>query len=523
MHGDSVKVTVTVKFPEKGLNKKASAEVTPKLGNKSFKTITFQGEKATGNGQTIAFKAGGTVNYSDVIPYSPDLEHADLTVTGKVSKGKKEEIFEPFKIADGTIVTPLLVQNDDKALVGVDNFVRTTEENYNAQINYLKGRSEVRSSEMKDQDIKDLQAWLTMAQTNPKVAPKKMNLIAYASPEGGVEKNANLAGDRAKTGQESAVKIAKSAKYETTESFYAMKPIGQDWEGFSKAVKASNLEDKNLIIRILEMTKDPVKREEEILKLSKTYKELDEEILPSLRRTQLNVVYDKIGWSDVELKGLTKSKPDTLKLEEVLFAATLYDDLSEKMRVYNIALKNFPADWRSHNNVGYVYYMQNDLANATTHFNKANELNENPVTLNNLGIIARINGERDKATKLLKSAMAAGSEVKYNLGIIDIQNGDYAEAIGNFGGETTFNKALAQVLNDDLSGALSTIDASVDAESAMGYYLKAIIGARQNNVDLVVNNLKSAVSKDPGLKAKAAKDREFIKLFENASFKNAVQ
>ncbi len=522
MHGDSVRVNVTVKFPEKGLNKKASAEITPKLGGKAFKTITVQGEKATGNGQTIAYKPGATVSYSDVIPYSPDLENADLMITGKVSKGKKEEEFDPVKIADGTIITPLLVQNDDKALIGVDNFVRTTEENYNAQYNYAKGKSNVTSKEAKGQDIKDLQEWLTAAQANPKVAPKKMNLISYASPEGETADNDQLARDRADSGQEAVNKIVKASGFETTPGFYSQNPKGEDWAGFEAAVRASDLEDKNLIIRVLEMTPDKNKREQEIINMAKTYKDLEKEILPSLRRTQLNVVYDKIGWSDEELKNLSKTKADTLTVEELLFAGTLYEDLGEKMRVYKLAAANYPEDWRGHNNVGYVYYMQNDLSNAQANFQKANDLNENPVTLNNLGIIARINGDRDKATELLTSAVGAGSEVKYNLGIIDIQNGNYAEAIGNFGGENTFNKALAQVLNGDNSAALSTLDASIDAESAMGYYLKAIIGARQDNLDLVVNNLKSAIAKDAGLKAKASKDREFIKFFENASFKNVV-
>jgi tetratricopeptide (TPR) repeat protein len=522
MHGDSVAVTISVKVPEKGLNKKASAEITPKLGSKAFKTITVQGEKATGNGQTIAFKPGATVSYTDVIPYSPDLENADLMVTGKVTKGKKEEVFEPLKIADGTIITPLLVQNDDKALIGVDNFVRTTEENYNAQYYFAKGKYNITSKEAKDQDIKDLQAWLTAAQSNPKVAPKKMNLIAYASPEGETADNDQLARDRANSGQEAVMKIVTASGFEVTPGFYNMQPKGEDWAGFEKAVRASDMEDKNLIIRVLEMTPDKNKREQEIINMSKTYKDLEKEILPSLRRTQLNVVYDKIGWSDEELKNLSTTNADTLTVEELLFAGTLYEDLSEKMRVYKLAAKNYPEDWRGHNNVGAVYYMQNDLSNAEANFQKANDLNENPVTLNNLGIIARINGDRDKATELLTSAVGAGSEVKYNLGIIDIQNGDYAQAIGNFGGENSVNKALAQVLNGDNRAALSTLDASIDAESAMGYYLKAIIGSRQDNLDLVVNNLKSAIAKDAGLKAKAAKDREFIKFFENASFKNVV-
>ena len=525
MHGDSVEVSVTVKIPPKGLHKKASAEITPKLGNQAFKTIYIQGEKATGNGQTIPKKAGGTVNYTDVIPYDPSMEHADLMVSGLAKKGKKEVEIEPVKIADGTNVTPLWVQNDDKAIVGVDNFVRTTEETYQAQINYLKGKSDVRSGELKQADIKEFQAWFEDAQVNPKKSPKYITFASYASPEGEPDKNGTLAQDRATSGIAATKNIIAKAKYENTagEGFFKSDPRGEDWNGFKTAIETSDLEDKDLILRVLTMYSDSKQREDEIRKLAKTYSKIEKEILPSLRRTQMIVTWDKIGWSDEELKELSKTKPDTLKVEELLFTATLYEDLAEKMRIYNLVVQYFPEDWRGPNNVGYVYYMQNDLAQANTNWEKANGINENPVTLNNLGIVARQNGDRDKASELFNSAVSAGSEVKYNLGIIDIQNGDYAEAIGNMGDENTFNKALAQVLNKDFSVALTTVDASPDAESAIGYYLKAIIGARQDNLDMVVNNLKSAFAKDSSLKAKAAKDREFIKFFENASFQNVTK
>ncbi len=523
MHGDSVKVSVTVKFPEKGLKKKASAEITPKLGDASFKTITVQGEKATGNGQTIAYKPGGTVNYTDVLPYNSSMENADLMVTGEVKKGKKVVPLDPEKIADGTIITPYLVMNDDKALIGKDNFVRTTEETYSGtQLNYLKGKSDVRSTELKDKDIPAFQAWMADAQVNPKKKVKSINYVAYASPEGEVAKNGELANDRAKSGKAAVEKILTQAKF-TQVITHNEQPKGEDWDGFKSAVNASALKDKELIIRVLQMYPDPVKREEEIKNMGKTYTDLEKEILPSLRRTQINVVYDKIGWSDDELKSLSTSKPDTLTIEEILFTATLYTDLNEKMRLYKLATTRFPEDWRGWNNVGYVYYMQNDLANAKTNWEKANSIKENPVTLNNLGIVARVQEkDRAKATKLYTSAVSAGSEVKYNLGIIDIQNGNYAQAIGNFGSNNTFNKALAQLLNGDYDAAKTTIDASPDKDSAMGYYLKAIIGARKNDLTMLTENLTQAVAKDSSLKAKAAKDREFIKFFENASFKAIV-
>ncbi len=536
MHGDSVRVNITVKVPEKGLNKKAVAVITPMLGDKAFQPITIQGQKATGNGQTINFKPGGTINYTDVIPYSPDLENADLKVTGTVTKGKKEKAIEEKKIADGTIVTPLLVQNDDKAILAQDQFVRTTEETFTGsngiQVNFDKAKANVKSSELKQSDIKELEEFLTASMSNPKVAPKAIQLISYASPEGEVGKNSELATDRAnntKTALEGIIskleknQLTDGKKMVSMNSIIQTMPKGEDWNGFKTAVEASDLEDKDLIIRVLSMYKDPNQREEEIKKMAKTYKKLEKDILPPLRRTQIKVVYDKIGWSDEELKALSVSNPDTLNVEELLFTAGLYDNLEDKMRLYKEVVRQYPEDWRGHNNVGVIYYMQNDLSSAKPYFEKANSLNENAISLNNMGILARQSGDRVKAAELFNQALSAGSEVKYNLGIIDIQNGNYEQAIGNMGSENTFNKALAQVLNHDYDAAMSTLDASADANTAIGYYLKAIIGARQNNLDLLVNNLTSAIAKDSSLKAKAAKDREFIKFFDNAAFATLVK
>jgi len=523
MHGDSVRVSITATVPEKGLNKKASAEITPMLGNKAFKTITIQGEKATGNGQTITFKPGATVNYTDAIAYSPSLEKAELKITGKVMKGKIEESLPETKIGDGTVVTPLLVQNDDKAILGTDEFVRTTEQVFDGtQINYDKAKSNVKASELKQDDIVAFIGWMAEADSNAKVAPKAINLLAYASPEGETAKNNTLADDRAKSTNDALVAMLAKGEISGQDLLKAM-PKGEDWAGFEKAMLASDIEDKELIIRVLKMYPDPAKREEEIKKMSATYKVLEKDILPNLRRTQVKVVYDKIGWSDEELKALSKSNPDTLTVEELIFIAAKYDNIEDKMRIYKEAVRLYPNDWRGHNNLGYTYYMQNEVSKASTSFTKANDLQESAITLNNLGIIARQNGDRDKAEQLFNSAVSAGSEVKYNLGIIAIQNGNYSDAIANMGSENTFNKALAEVLNEDYSAALSTIDASSAANTAMGYYLKAIIGARQNNMDMVVNNLTSAISKDSSLKDKAADDREFIKFFENAAFQNLVK
>jgi len=528
MHGDSVRVNVDVTFPEKGINKKASAQITPMLGNTALKQITVQGEKATGNGDVIQYKAGGKVTYSDVVLYTPDMEATDLMITGKVFKGEKEkEEITPTKIADATIITPLLVNKDFKVIIASDNFSRVNEETFMAQLNYAKGRSEVSATEMKDADIKALEAFLADAQTNPKVAVKNLNLTGFASPEGEEDKNNTLSTDRANSAKAASEKVAKSAKFEATgESTYNLKGSGEDFAGFKRELEADtkmNEDDKNLVLRVLETIKDPAQRETEMRNLGKTFTYLDKNIFPQLRRTEMIAVYDRTGFSDEELKANSVSNSDTLNLEELLFTATLYDDLNEKLRVYKIAEARYADDYRPANNVGAVLYMQNKVSEAKAQFEKANGIKDNAISKNNLGAVAGVEGDRVKSMKLLNQASGAGSEVNYNKGILNIQDGNYADAVSNLGSEASFNKALAQLLNGSTANAVSTVDNSVDKETAQGYYLKAIASARDNKLDGIVSNLKNAISKDASLKAKALKDREFIKYLENAAFTAVVK
>jgi len=530
MHGDSVRVKVDITFPEKGIKKKAYAEITPMIGERALKPITVVGEKATANGKVIQYKPGGKVVYEDVIAYSPDMEVSDLAVTGKVFKGDKEKAeIERTKIAEATIITPLLVAKDFRVIYAADQFKRVTEEVVHSQINYLKGRSEVRGTELRREEIKMLEAFLTEAQTNAKIDVKTLKMVGFASIEGEEDKNNTLSTDRAGAAKTATMKIAANKKVANEkaqdEASYTLSGKGEDYEGFKKALEASDMDagEKDLILRILNMYKGPVEREKEIKNLGKTFTYLDKNVFPAQRRSEIHVVYDKIGYSDEELVALSKSNIDTLTIEEILFTATLTDDLNEKMRLYKEAERLFPNDYRPANNVGAVLYMQNKLSEAKSQFEKANNVKDNPISKNNLGAIAGVNGERETAKSLLGEANGAGSEVNYNKGILAIQDGMYDDAISNFGGEATYNKALAQLLNKDHSSALSTVDGSVDAETAQGYYLKAIAGARADKLDQIVTNLKNAFGKDASLKAKAAKDREFIKYLENASFTAIVK
>lgn len=528
MHGDSVRVKVDVIFPEKALNKKAIVDITPSIGDVALKPVRVQGEKATGNGNVIAYKAGGTVTYTDFVAYHPSMEASGLFVEGKILKGEKEkDQLEKTKIADATIVTPFLVNKDFKVIIAKDAFKRVTEETFGAQINFDKGRSVVKPGELKEDDVKAYQAFLAAAQSNPKQAIKSINMTGFASPEGEEDKNNSLSTDRAAAGKEAGLKIAKTAKNEAASGeVYNMSGSGEDYNGFKALLSADtkmNEDDKNLVLRVLETINGSAEREQAMRDMGKTFTYLDKNIFPALRRVEMKIVYDQTGFSDEELKALTVSKPDTLKLEELLFAATLYTDLNEQLRVYKLAEKNFPQDYRTSNNVGAVLYMQNKVSEAKAQFEKANGIKDNAISKNNLGAVAGVNGDRKKAKELLGQASGAGSEVNYNKGILNIQDGKYADAVSNLGSDASFNKALAELLNGSAASVNGTIDASADKDSAQGAYLKAVAAARQDNLQGVVGNLTTAFSKDASFKAKAAKDREFVKYFENASFTALVK
>ncbi len=527
MHGDSVRISAEISLPEKGIKKKVTAEITPMLGTTALKPITIQGEKVTGNGNSIQYKPGGTVKYSDIVLYKPEFESVDLTVVGTVKKGKKEKpMLAVKKVADGTIITPLLVNKDFKVILEKDAFNRVTEKAFSAQFNFERGKSVIKPAELKEKDIADFKVWLAAAQSNPKIAIKSINLIGYASPEGEVGSNDSLSNERAAAAKSAVLAISKEVKNDKGQTeIYALSGRGEDFDGFKKELEKStmNNDEKQLIIRVLEMHKDPITRETEMRNMGKTFAFLEDNVFTKLRRTEIVVTYDKTGYSDEELQKISVSSPDSLTLEELLFTATLSNDLNEKLRVYKIAEKNFPTDYRTSNNVGAVLYMQNKMIDAKAEFEKANGLQDNAISKNNLGAVAGASGDRSGAKLLLDAASGAGDEVNYNLGILNIQDGLYNDAISHFGSEDSFNKALALLLAKSVGPDMTALDGSADKESAQGFYLRAVSAARANNVASVVSNLKSAFAVDSSWKNKASKDREFLKYAEDATFSGIVK
>lgn len=358
---------------------------------------------------------------------------------------------------------------------------------------------------------------------------KGVNVSAYASPDGELSLNANLAENRAKESVKALKAFFKDKKSKvdaaaSNTAFFNTVTTAEDWEGFKKAMEASNIADKDLILRVLTMYPDGETREKEIKNLSKTYTEVAEQILPQLRRSVMTLNAEQKSRTDEQITQLTTTAPDSLSVEELLYAATLTTDLNTKLDIYKKAEARYSSDWRTSNNVGYIYLLQNKPSDAEASFKKADGISaNNSVVKNNLGIIAHWKGDRKGAMDLYKSALSAGSEVNYNMGILEIQNGNYSNAVSDFGSTNSFNAALAKLLNGTPDGVFATIDGSPEKDAAISYYLKAIAGARTGKADVVNSNLQIAIQKDASLKQQAQTDAEFIKYRDSAEFKALVQ
>lgn len=524
VQGDTVHVNINGNFPGKYFYRKAQVELTPTItysaGESPLKMVGFQGDKAAGNYTVVPYETGKSFSYSDKVAYSPAMEQSQLMLNILGKQGKKEKPFEAFKLADGVITTPYLVQSDDRVIIGADRFERITTHSADATINYLVASDVVRPGELQDADVKAVAAFVKAGVKNPRVTWKGVTIDAWASPEGEVHMNENLAEKRANSGKRwiQGVLNANKVSGAKDNAFYTLNPRGEDWGGFKTAMEASSLADKDLVLRVLEMYPDVNRREQEIKNMAATYVEIREGILPKLRRSEVKLVYEVNGYSDEELAELSRTNPDTLKVEEILKAATLTNDLNEQLRIYREAERLHPQDWRTANNVGYVLFQQGKSAEAEAQFQKANGIQNNPVSTNNLGVIARQKGDRAKAAELFAKATEAGADVKYNQGIIAIQNGNYANANSSMSGQNTFNAALAKMLGGDAAGAGTILSNSPDKDSAMGHYLAAIIAARTNNGEGVRSNLAAAVAKDASLGAKAKNDLEFRNYKDNLGF-----
>ena len=545
-NGDSVAVNISAQYPAKFFAKKAAVAVTPTLklsdGSKvALKTINLVGINAKGQGIKVSYEKGGSVSYTDKVAFSNGMKMDELDFEATLTNNKKQ--FPSTKIADGTIATALLIQNDDKIIPAKDNFQKSVPESDTTHIFYVISQSNVRPAEMNSEEMKKFKEFVEKG-TAAGYTWNNIDVDAYASPDGETSMNQNLANDRAKSAIKAMREMLKSMKREVTvtnakgkeekkkvandssfasEGFYKVGTTGLDWDGFKNAVQNSDIKDKDLIIRVLSMYSDHDQRMKEIKNMSATYSVLADKILPKLRRSVIRLNATKMARTDAQLSALAMSHPDSLSVEELLYAATLTNDMNQKLSIYKSAEKQNANDWRCANNAGYAEMALNKLSDADADFQQADRLSaNNPVVQNNLGVVARWKGDRKGAMAYYAKATAAGPAVSYNMGLVDIQTGNYADAVTNMGTFNTFNTALAKVLNNDPTAAQSTLDASSD-KSAIAYYLRAIICARTSDKNGMITNLKTAVSQDASLKATAKTDCEFLKYKQDSDFTSAIQ
>ncbi|WP_066630575.1 hypothetical protein [Labilibacter marinus] len=528
-HAGKVDVTVKVKVPESYMDKKATVELTPVLkyegGETAFPSKTVQGESVDGNNQVISYTNGGQYTYTGSVPYNQNMKVSDLVVRIKATKGGESLDFEDVKIAEGVIATADLVKDKGAMVaIGKDNFQRVIAESKDAEIYFLIQQAALRGTELRKEEIKALKDYILEAEAAENKNFKGVDVSAYASPDGPTDLNTTLSEKRQKSTKSYLAKELKRAKVDgSAEDFFSLKNTPEDWEGFKALMEASEVQDKELILRVLSMYSDPEVREKEIKNMSETYKVIADDILPQLRRSKVAVNVEVIGKSDEEIAELASSNPTELNIEEILYAATLTEDLDAKLDIYKKAAAQTPKCWRAQNNIAMVLVQQDKLDDAKVALEKANELSaNNAIVNNNLGVVALRQGDLAKAEEYFGAAAGVGAELDNNLGIVSIHKGDYDAAMRYFGNSTTCNAALAKILAGKYDAALSTLNANTK-EAGFKYYLKAIVGARTADNDMVFDSLRKAVELEGSLKEDAAKDKEFGKFLEDASFKAIIQ
>ena len=519
--GGKVPVTINATFPAKWFNKKAVVTVTPVLryqGGEAWGTsYTYQGEKVKGNNQVIPQKEGANVTMKSSFTYKPEMKKSELYLTFDAKIKNKTVKLPDVKIGEGVIATSELADAATAtAAIAADKFQRIIKEAHDANIMFLIQQANIRSSELKTAKEFNKEVANVNEAANKKIS--NIEVSAYASPDGGVSLNTTLAENRENNTTKLLSKDLKKAKIDAP---IDAKYTAQDWEGFQELVSKSNIQDKELILRVIAMYQDPAQRESEIKNISAVYKELANTILPQLRRSRLTLNYEIIGKSDEEITKLASSNPSELNVEELLYAATLTNDPAKQEAIYTQATKQFPNDYRGYNNLGKLAYQAGNIDKAESYFKKAASVNATPEVNMNLGLISLMKG--DKAAAEAYFGKAAGTkELGESMGNLYIAQGQYERAVNSFGDSKTNSAALAQILAKDYNKAKNTL-ANVERPDAYTDYLMAVLGARTNNSSMVTSSLKSAVAKDPSLAKKAATDLEFAKYFTNADFMNIIK
>ena len=522
-HQGKVAMSFTANVPAKMWDKKVVAEITPILtyegGQDAYPAINVQGEAAQSNGQTISYTNGGQIKYpKQEIDFNDKQRVSDLIVRIKFTRGSKSmEVTSKelgIELAKGVIATSTLLGSEPGvSAASKDQFVRDNYEDKVAEIVYLINQAEVRNGQLKKEDVVAINNYLKELNEDDKKSIKSIAVSAYASPDGSTDLNTKLSGKREASANKYVEKTLKKAKIDAQ---VESKATPEDWDGFKKAVEGSDIQDKDLIIRVLSLYTDPDVREKEIKNLSSVYKVLAKEILPGLRRSTITVTGELKGKTDDELKAADKN---SLNVEELLFAATI--DAENQVEYYDAAIKNFPNDYRAYNNKGVVLYKKGNVDGAKALFEKAESVKAAPEVENNLGVIALAKNDINAAKEYFGKAAGTGAELDENLGVTALYEGDYEKAESYLGNSTSCNAALVKILLDKFDAAIATLNANKE-EIGLKYYLKAVAYANKADKDNALENLNKATKIESKWKEYAKTDMEFRAYFIDSNFKTIV-
>lgn len=512
-----VSATVNGAFPEKYMKKKAVVTVTPELRFGDGKVVkgeaaTFQGEKVMGNDQVISYRMGGHYTMKTAFAYNPEMQKSDMYLTFDARRGKKVYNVPAVKVNYGIIATSELYRQaltNGGGCLALDSFQRVKAKKQEANIKFLINQANLRKSELKNNSVGEFVKLLKEINKDREgLNLQNVEIQAYASPEGGFKFNDKLANKRQNVSEKYVRKEMKSAGVEgNLDAHYT----AQDWEGFQQLVQASNIQDKDVILRVLSMYKDPQEREQQIRNMSEGFRELADAILPELRRSRLIIHYETIGRNDEQIKAQYNEDAAKLSADELLYYATLEEDAAKKEEIYAKTAQLYTNDYRPLNNLAVMAFNRGDeakakelLAQAITKSNNAAEANAT------LGLIALKNGNVAEAENLIAKAADANA-LNEALGNLSIAKGNYAQAEEYFKDSYNNSAALAQLLNKNYAAAKATLN-NIKNPNGLTSYLHAIVSARQGNKYAANSYLKEALQKDPSLKAYAENDLEFANM-----------
>ena len=515
--GGKVSATINGAFPEKYMKRNAVVTVVPELRYANGQvakgqSATFQGEKVMGNDQTISYRLGGRYTMKTAFDYVPEMQKSDMYLTFDARQGKKRVAIPAVKVANGVIATSELYKKamfSDGGCLAPDSFQRVKEQKQEANIKFLINQANLRKSELKNNSVKEFVSLLRkINREQEELNLKNVEVRAYASPEGGFSFNDKLASKRQDNSEGYVKQQLKSTGVKTD---VAATYTAQDWDGFQRLVQASNIQDKDVILRVLSMYKDPAEREKQIRNMSEGFRELASGILPELRRSRLIINYETIGRSDDQIKEQYAADASKLSADELLYAATLEKSPAKKEEIYKKTAEIYDKDYRALNNLATLEFAKCNFSAAQNYLRQALRVDPNAAEATaNEGLLALKDGNVTEAERSI-AKVSGDKNVAEALGVLDLAKGNFGQAEKDFNGLNTNCAALAQLLNKNYAAAAATLDA-VENPDAMTDYLHAIVAARRGNKFAAQSYLDEAVKKDASLKSYADNDLELALL-----------